>query len=486
MKKRNNSSSLRKRIHYTYALIYMLVCIFILGVFFALTTYRSLSVFDDTGAELTDLIASEALRCAVGSDGMRVYLNSLRNSYGIREIYIVDPSGSLISGTTRITDAIDPMLSERDLMVKYFPQFSGIRDGAYFYITETVLDSKSVRLIISFDASGVFSSHLYSLRTLVTCLLFGFFVFVLAGNYRMNRILAPIREMTEVTKNISAENLDLRLDVSHTEAELNELAVTINEMIDRIQISYDKQKRFVSDVSHELRTPIAVISGYGSMLRRWGKDDEEILNESIDSIISECENMKELVEKLLFLTRHDNDTVNFDMAPVDISELVATTVREEGMVHPDFTFDLECESGIIFNADETRFRQALRIFLDNAVKYSGDSTLVEVTLRQLGAGFVLSVKDHGIGISKEDLPNIFERFYRADTSRTKETGGYGLGLSIARIIVENHSGIIKVRTKEGEGSEFSMIFRNINATAPTAAAENRQVPHRLPDDGEED
>lgn len=144
------------------------------------------------------------------------------------------------------------------------------------------------------------------------------------------------------------------------------------------------------------------------------------------------------------------------------------------MVHPDFTFELDCESGIVFNADETRFRQALRIFLDNAVKYSTDNRLVEVTLKRLGAGFFLSVKDHGIGISEEDLPNIFERFYRADTSRTKETGGYGLGLSIARIIVENHSGIIKVRTKEGEGSEFTMIFRNINATAPSAASQKTE------------
>lgn len=469
-----NSSSLRKRIHFTYALIYMLVCIFILGVFFALTTYRSVNVFEETGEALTGTISSEAARCGLGSDGMRVYLNSLRNAYGIREIYIVDDEGNLISGTTRISDPIDTLLSQRDLLVKYFPQFTGIRDGLYFYITDTVLEDIPTRLIICFDATSVYSSQLYSMRTLVTGLLFGFLVFVLAGNYRMNRILAPIREMTDVTKQISAENFDLRLDVTHTEAELNELAATINDMIDRIQISYDKQKRFVSDVSHELRTPIAVISGYGSMLKRWGKDDEEILNESIDSIISECENMKELVEKLLFLTRHDNDTVNFDMSPVDISELVATTVKEEGMVHPDFTFELDCESGIVFNADETRFRQALRIFLDNAVKYSTDNRLVEVTLKRLGAGFFLSVKDHGIGISEEDLPNIFERFYRADTSRTKETGGYGLGLSIARIIVENHSGIIKVRTKEGEGSEFTMIFRNINATAPSAASQKTE------------
>ena len=176
--KKNNGSSIRKRIHFTYALIYLLVCVFILGVFFALTTYRSVSVFEREGSSLTEMIASEAQKSGVGSDGLRVYLISLRSTYGIREIYIVDGDGSVISGTTRITDGIDALLSKRDILVKYFPQFSGISEGSYFYIAETVLDSVPVRLIICFDASGVYSSQKYSLKTLVTCLLFGFFVFM--------------------------------------------------------------------------------------------------------------------------------------------------------------------------------------------------------------------------------------------------------------------------------------------------------------------
>ena len=465
------TSSLRKRISLTYALVYILVCVFILGVFFAFSVYRGTGIYGKSGESLLSQIRTEAVRSGIDSDRMRFYLNSLRSDRTVQEIYIIDSNRQAVSGTTRVLDRIEGILSERDIVARLLPSFYGIAEGSYFYLSPMEAGDETYELIICFDAGDTFSDILYYLRTLALAMLFGLAVFFSAGYYRMNRMLSPIREMTEITKRISADNLDLRIDVSRTEAELNELAVTINDMIDRIQISYDKQKRFVSDVSHELRTPIAVISGYGGMLKRWGKEDEDILNESIDSIISECDNMKELVEKLLFLTRHDNDTVSFDMAPVDISELVKVTVREEGMVHPDFTFDLSCEGGIVFQADETRFRQALRVFLDNAVKYSAESRLIEVKLSRTGAGFSLSVKDHGIGISPKDLPNIFERFYRADTSRTKETGGYGLGLSIARIIVENHGGVIKVRTKEGAGSEFIMIFRSLSPTKPREAVQ---------------
>lgn len=457
--------SLKKRISFTYALVYILVCVFILGVFFAFTAVDSASVYEEAGDRLLDVISEEAADTDIGSYDFRIFLNSLRKTESVSEIWILDKDDSLVSGTTSLTDRIEDIIGRKDLAVKYFPAFAGISEDSYFYIS----DMGNFSLIICFDAGTVYHSLRYALRTLTLCMFCGFAVFIFAGYYRMNRMLSPISEMTEVTKKINADNLDLRLDVTKTESELNELAVTINDMIDRLQISYDKQKRFVSDVSHELRTPIAVIAGYGSMLKRWGKDDEEILNESIESIISECDNMKELVEKLLFLTRHDNDRVSFDMTNVNISELVASTVKEEGMVHPDFTFGLECESGIIARADETRFKQALRIFLDNAVKYSGDSRQVDVTLKRAGAGYLVSVRDYGIGISREDLPNIFERFYRADTSRTKETGGYGLGLAIAKIIVDNHAGVIRVRSKEGEGSEFSMIFRNTQGKKNTSA-----------------
>ena len=456
--------SLKRRISSIYALVYVIVSLLTLLIFCAALSLNGIHEIVASTPKLRNDILTHAFVFDITSDEFRFYLNSLCKFGEVDEIYIVDESGSVAAGTTLSYEKIEKYNARTDFVTALFPNISKIFDGYYLDNAElfTSGDGTVYSVIICYNVSGVFKSVKYSASLLALIMIPCLFVFIFAGYARTNRMLRPINDITEVAKKISGENLDLRIDEKRTEPELSELVKTINDMFDRIKVSYDKQKRFVSDVSHELRTPIAVISGYGSMLKRWGKTDEAILNESIDAIISESDNMKDLVEKLLFLTRLDNDNISFDMEEKDVSELVTVTVKEEEMVHPNMEFRADIDGGVIAKIDVTRFKQAIRIFLDNAVKYSGDSKNVDVSLKKLPEGFCLSIRDYGIGISEEDLPNIFERFYRADTSRTKETGGYGLGLAIAKIIVTNHNGYIRVRTKDGEGSEFSMIIKTVD------------------------
>ena len=269
-------------------------------------------------------------------------------------------------------------------------------------------------------------------------------------------MLRPISEVTKTAKQINGENLNLRIGDQGAQFELCELIDTINQMMDRIQASYDKQKRFVSDVSHELRTPIAVISGYGSMLNRWGKKDPEVLDESIDAIINEAKNMNDLVEKLLFLARHDNDNITYEITSVNVSELCAEVIKETTLVHADFKVMLHIQKDVVAQIDEMRIKQLFRILIDNAIKYSSDRKEIDLTLTKNTSEFIFKVKDYGVGISKENLPNIFDRFFRTDSSRTKTTGGYGLGLAIAKIIVLGHQGKIHVKSKIKEGTEISV------------------------------
>lgn len=453
-------SSIKRIISSTYIVVYIIVCVFVVSYFVMADAFNRFKELESYTPVLTEEIKAASEKVQITSYDFRYYLNNFRNINNIKEIYILNDDMDIITGTSMRTDSISDYIENLTIISRILPELCEIEKGYYldFGTYRYSPISENVNIVICYDAQVVISNVLNSAKDLAVALIMGAFVFIFAGYARTAKILKPIDNITQVAKKINGENLDLRIDVASMEYELNELAETINSMMERIQLSYDKQKRFVSDVSHELRTPIAVISGYGSMLKRWGKSDESILDESIEAIISESNNMKDLVEKLLFLTRHDNDTISFDMYDVNISELVASTVKEEGMVHPDFSFNLEMDENIIRKADSTRFKQAIRIFLDNAVKYSGNSKRVDISLKKDENNINLSIRDYGIGISKEDLPNIFERFYRADTSRTKETGGYGLGLSIAKIIVNNHNGYIKVRTKENEGSTFSIIL----------------------------
>ena len=285
-------------------------------------------------------------------------------------------------------------------------------------------------------------------------------IYFFRHDQRLNRrVLAPIRDIASMAETLSESNLSNRINIAGTKNELKDLAAVINRMLDRIERSYNSQKQFVSDASHELRTPISVIRGYTDMLKRWGKDDPEVLDEGIAAISQETESMKDLVESLLFLARHDKKTLMMEISAFDPSELLREVLKEEIMVHTDYRFEINRMDSMMIHADRNMMKQVLRILCDNAVKYSAAGTSVTLSCENDQNGYCcLSVRDEGQGISQEDLPKIFDRFYRSDKARKSETGGHGLGLSIARIIVIAHNGKLKVRSKPGCGSVFSILL----------------------------
>ncbi len=285
-------------------------------------------------------------------------------------------------------------------------------------------------------------------------------IYFFRHDQRLNRrVLSPIRDIASMAETLSESNLSNRINIAGTKNELKDLAVVINRMLDRIERSYNSQKQFVSDASHELRTPISVIRGYTDMLKRWGKDDPEILDEGISAISQETESMKDLVESLLFLARHDKKTLMMEISAFDPSELIREVQKEEAMVHTDYTFETDQMEPMTIKADRNMMKQVLRILCDNAVKYSSPGSRVTLSCRDEKNGTCcLAVRDEGQGVSQEDLPKIFDRFYRSDKARKSESGGHGLGLSIARIIVVAHKGKIRVRSKPGFGSVFSIIL----------------------------
>ena len=243
------------------------------------------------------------------------------------------------------------------------------------------------------------------------------------------------------------------------DAELAGLETAVNKLMARMRDSYRQQARFVSDASHELRTPIAVIKGYADLLDRWGKTDEKILEESIEAIKSESESMQHLVEQLLFLARGDSGRTPLNISGFDITDMMREVWEESSMIDKNHSYKFEDGGEIPARGDISLIKQAARILIENASKYTPEGG--EIMLRSLVSDGhpAFSVQDSGIGISQSDMPHIFERFYRADDSRSKQTGGSGLGLAIAKWIVERHGGTVEIVSRKDIGTRITVILQ---------------------------
>ena len=219
-----------------------------------------------------------------------------------------------------------------------------------------------------------------------------------------------------------------------------------------------QQARFVDDASHELRTPIAVIQGYANMLDRWGKDDPAVLEESITAIKNESENMKELIDQLLFLARGDNGRQKLSMEKLNLSDVMREVWEESMMIDSDHKYLFEDSENCYINGDLAMIKQSVRIFVQNAAKYSDKGNTIKLSVKRAGDQISYMVQDEGIGMAGEELSHIFERFYRSDKARNSSTGGSGLGLSIAKWIIDAHQGSVEVISRQDIGTRMTVTF----------------------------
>lgn len=296
---------------------------------------------------------------------------------------------------------------------------------------------------------------------LVITSILGTLICFISGYFLTNKFLKPIKDITKAAKDITSNSLNMRIPMNGADDELKELAQTFNSMIERLERDFEKQKRFVSDASHELRTPLAVIYGHVNMLNRWGKDDKEVLNKSLSTLKSEAENMNRLIENLLYLAKGDNNVLIMKKENFELYSLLSDIVEETILNHSDICISLQCEEEIKINADYNAIKELIRILIDNSIKFSPNDGKIIISAIKKDKGTLISVKDNGIGIPKEKMPYIFERFYRADESRTKKMGGTGLGLSIAKQIVDMHNGEIFAQSQVSEGTTINIYLPKV-------------------------
>ena len=301
-------------------------------------------------------------------------------------------------------------------------------------------------------------------------------LFSLTHTARIRRKLKPLNELAMQAEAISEVPLDTTkfeeleeailkvpadkdgAKISTGDEDLASIEAALNSLLYRMQEARMQQARFVDDASHELRTPIQVIQGYANMLDRWGKDDPAVLEESITAIKKESENMKELIDQLLFLARGDNGRQKLAIVRMDLSEVMSEVWEESAMIDSDHKYTFEDSEDCFINGDKAMIKQSIRIFVQNAAKYSTKGDTIKLSVKKENDKIAYIVQDEGIGMAGEELSHIFERFYRSDKARNSSTGGSGLGLSIAKWIIDAHKGTVEVLSRQEIGTRITVAF----------------------------
>ena len=283
---------------------------------------------------------------------------------------------------------------------------------------------------------------------------FALLVAVMTMQIIMGWVLSLVENVKTAADSIDAGQLDVHLP-EEGEHEIAELAHSLNQLVDRLRRRAEAQTRFVADASHELATPVAGIRGYVNILRDWGAEDPAMREEAISAIDRESRRMARLCADLLSMIRSEEvlefKSVRYDINAISREVLAGGATR---YIDKNLEFVGPDEGPLWLYGDPDRIEEALGILVDNACKYTPAGGRVQVSTRRHRDRVIIEVADTGVGIAEEDIPNIFERFYRSDASRSKETGGFGLGLSIAKHIVDASGGMIWVRSKQGAGTTF--------------------------------
>lgn len=296
-------------------------------------------------------------------------------------------------------------------------------------------------------------------RALFTILPAGLIFTTLGGYWLAGRSLRPVARMTEAARRISAENLSERLAVDNPDDELGRLATTLNAMLDRIDRSFDAMRRFTADAAHELRTPVAAARTEAEVALLGVRSEKEY-QDVLKSIVEESGRLSTLLDRLLLLSREDAGVVlskgRFrldELLEGAVAGILDAAARAGVSVHVGALPELEIEG------DPLLLRKVFDNLLENAVKYNMPGGTVGIRAGVEREYVLIEVSDTGVGIAGEALPRVFDRFFRADASRSRRTGGTGLGLSIARAVVERHGGTIAAESTPGVGSKFRVALR---------------------------
>ena len=397
--------------------------------------------------------------------GLDQFFEQFMGAGNLNKFYrIYDGSGNVGSRSNNIDASKFPLSQEA-----YADALSGTNSYETFLvdgkhpirvITMPILrEKKLVNLVQVGTSLEAVKETLSNLRIFLLTAVPSVLVFAtLFARFLARRALKPISKIIKTARDIGqGQELSQRIPVFKVQDELGQLALTFNEMMDRLENSFAQMRQFSSDASHELRTPLTVLQGQNELVLSKLRDPKEY-QEVIISNLEEIKYMSKVLEDLFVLSRSDENQVLLNYKRMDLRDLVEEVCRHAEILaeEKDISIVIAFLEQVKINGDEVRLRQMVWNILHNGIKYTQPGGKLKVSLLEESGFALLSIQDTGIGIPEKDLPFIFDRFYRVDKARSKDEGGSGLGLSICRHIAEAHKGKIKVESKPGLGTRFKI------------------------------
>ncbi|KAF1297444.1 two-component sensor histidine kinase [Enterococcus sp. JM4C] len=339
-------------------------------------------------------------------------------------------------------------------------------DSKIGFLSIEVIYSKGTREKIGYAQTFYELSSFYEIKnklllTLIVLEVVSLILSSVLGFFLSSYFLKPLKELRDTMDTIRKDpQSDIHMKDIKTNDELADLSEIFNEMLDRMRLYIEQQEQFVEDVSHELRTPVAIIEGHLSLLNRWGKDDPEVLEESLNASMQEISRMKSLVQEMLDLSRAEQVDIHYANEVTNAKEVVYQVYNNFKILHPDFvlTLDDDIPEEIQLGIFRNHFEQIIIIILDNAIKYSTLRKEVHISISTSRNEFEIAIQDFGEGISEDDLKKIFNRFYRVDKARARNKGGNGLGLSIAKQLIESYKGTVAAESAVNQGTIFRIFI----------------------------
>ncbi len=393
----------------------------------------------------------------------------LERFFGVRTagtfIQVIDQHGKIIGRSFNLQGASLP-ISEKTYTnaVKKITTFEVVPSfGSYpvRMVTKPIIFKKSEGLvaIVQVGTSLEFMQDIFGSLVYIFSIGIGVAVLVAAavGTFLARKALRPVSEITLAARRIEAKSLNERIDVEMPDDEIGMLAITINEMIERLEKAFSRIKQFTADASHELKTPLTIMKGEVEMALR-SKDDSEYLLETLESSLEEIDRMSDIVKNLLDLTKIEAEREVTPMLPVRVDKILTERFDAIKRVAESKGVELVMERNeeLMVFGEPVRLGQLFSNLIDNAVKYTPAGGRVTVSNVKEGGLSVIRVSDTGVGIDKEDIPFLFDRFFRVDKARTGGIGGAGLGLSICQEIAESLKGAITVESRPDVGSTFKI------------------------------
>lgn len=298
-----------------------------------------------------------------------------------------------------------------------------------------------------------------SLPTLIFTLILGLVLSAIGAMYVSKKFINKLRRLIATMNEIKENGINKRAEISEFKDEVDEVNIVFNSMMDELEEAFDEQSRFVADASHEFKTPLTALHGHLSMIKRWGKNDKDRLEKSLDICLNEVERLKKIVNDMLLLSKAEKEEVDLNKLDEIYPKMVVYEVIEQYRVlNPNVKYIVNIEENIKMKIAPNDLKQLLIIFIDNSIKYNDKENIeIEISLLKENSKIRLEVKDNGIGIPKDEIKNVMKRLYKVDKSRVNNNS-FGIGLSIANKVVNNYKANINIQSEINKYTKIMISF----------------------------